>query len=792
MGDMRTRERFDADWRFHRGDIRVPDAVKSGVIGGLADVVKRGGGEHTKVAFMDREMRAETDPDTWPVVALPHDYVVEGKIARNEGDRNQGFLARGTGFYRKVFVLPEQDRDRKITLEFDGIFRNARIWVNGHHLLDHPSGYTSFTVDITDVARFGDEGPTCVLVRVDASEPEGWWYEGGGIYRHVWLTKTSRVHVGHWGTYVTTPVVTAGRATVRVETTVVNETAGAVRPVVETVIVDAQGKRVATGWKPVALAADGRGVTVQSLTVAKPRLWSPENPVLYQARTTVKVGGKVVDTYETVFGIRTIKWTLDGFFLNGSLTPLKGMCNHQDFAGVGVALPDSLHEYKIKVLKGMGANAYRCAHHPPAPELLEACDRLGMMVMDENRKLRSSETGLADLDALLYRDRNHPSVIVWSMENEEHLEGTAMGARILRRLARRARQVDPTRPTTAAMNHGWWTGGYADQVDIVGFNYGENSVSNSNVTEDHRDLKYHREHPGRRLVGTETNSTTTTRGIYADDPKRGYLNAYGTTIPGWTVNFEVAWRTYLRNPFLTGIFTWTGFDYRGEPTPYGWPCVNSHFGVLDTCGFPKDGSWFYRAMWRSEPLLHVFPHWNWKGREGKPVKVTAFTNVDRVDLYLNGKLQGSGEVPLATRVEWDVPFAPGELVAVGLRKGKPVIMTVVATTGPAAAIRLDPDRGVIAADGRDAVPVRVSITDELGRVAPTADDLVKFSVAGPAKIIGVGNGNPSDHAPDKAEQRKAFNGYCLVILQSTGKRGTIRLLARARGLKTARILLRAS
>ena len=798
----RIRESFDDGWRFMRGDINVPESVKSGMLGGLADAVARKGGKHLVIAFVDRGMKQATDPEKWPEVTLPHDWVVEGPFDRKDNPTH-GYRPRGIGHYRKVFGLPGNWDGRKVSLEFDGVFRNCTVWVNGHRMLEHRSGYTGFSVDITDVARYGKEGPNCVLVRVDARDTEGWWYEGGGIYRHTWLVAADRIHVAKWGTFVTTPVVAAKCAAIRVETTVLNETKAGAKAEVRTTIVDRRGRKVAAASSRTVIPAEGRTVVVQQVKVRRPALWSPDTPSLYRALTEVRAGGRKTDDCATTFGIRTIRFDADrGLFVNGMHTPVKGTCNHQDFAGVGVALPDSLHEYKIKVLKGMGCNAYRCAHSPHAPELLDACDRLGMLVMDENRKLASTPDELADLESLILRDRNHPSVFIWSLENEEPLEGTVMGARIVDSLVRLAHRLDPTRPTTGAQNHGHFEGGYSAKLDVKGYNYGHNWD---------RDVDYHRVHPEKPVTATESNATTTTRGIYDDIPAKGYANAYGTNVwqppYTWNTGLFIPWQSYLKHPFLTGVFVWTGFDYRGEPTPYKWPAVITNYGNIDLCGFPKDGYWHHKAMWSKEPVLHLMPHWNRPAtdvaRPGRPagrhgegalvsrcvngrgeVKVWALTNVDRVDLSLNGRDLGTRVIPRGGYGEWFVRWEPGTLRATGWKGGRMVTERVVETTGPAVALKVEPDRMGAKADGRDAVPVRISAVDARGRTVPDACPSVRFSVSGPARSIGVGNGDPSCHDPEKGDRVRAFNGLCLAILQSTGRRGRVTLTARATGLKT--------
>ena len=761
-------------------------------MGGLADVVARKRDAGEAVAYSDPETKRALDPERWRALTLPHDWVVETPFVNDPADQTHGFHPRGVGFYRKVFTLPGRDAGRRISLEFDGVFRSSTVWVNGHHVLDHRSGYTSFAADLSTVARYGAEGPNCVLVRVDAREKEGWWYEGGGIYRHVWLVRTGPVRVARWGTFARTAALTARRATVLLDVAVENGTGRRAACVVETALVDDRGRTVARARTRAGVPAAGRATVTQRFTVTRPRLWSSDAPRRYGARTGIRAGGRLVDAYETRFGIRTARFDPKrGFLLNGVVTPLKGTCNHQDFAGVGVALPDSLHRWKIDRLREMGSNAYRCAHHPPAPELLDYCDRVGMLVLDENRKLDASAQGLEDLRALIERDRNHPSVIAWCLENEERLEGTPMGARILGRLAAEARRLDPSRQTTAAQNHGH-VRLYQGQVDVAGFNYGHNLD---------KDAAYHRANPDQPVMATESNATIATRGEYASEPRRGVVMAYGTQMatPPWPWNsdYEVPWRAYERHPFLSGVFIWSGFDYRGEPSPYGWPCVNSNYGVMDTCGFPKDGYWHHKAMFTAGPVLHVFPDWN--RAPGSTVAVWAFTNCDRVQLWLNGRFLGARDVTRGRHAEWSVRFEPGALRAVGWRGGRIVTETVVETAGKPHALRLEADRARLAADGMDALPVRVSVVDRAGRVVPGAANDVRFSVNGPARIIGVGNGDPSSHEPDKGAgpepcrraRRRAFHGRCLVIVQSTGGRGRAKLSARAAGLKPARLGLRA-
>ncbi|HEY3237322.1 MAG TPA: beta-galactosidase GalA [Polyangiaceae bacterium] len=786
MTSPRTRETFDEDWTFYRGDIAIPESVKAGRAARLTDVPAKDEpkGKHLQIAFVDKETKAEVDPETWRKLDLPHDFCIEGDFLQtdSDADKTHGYLPRGIGFYRKVFPIPQEDKGKKIVLEFDGVFRNSRVWLNGQILKDHRSGYASFEVDVTDNLRYGDEGDNCVLVRVDATDTEGWWYEGCGIYRHVWIRKTSRVHVAQWGSYITTPSVSSLSATVRAEITVHNQTSSPASVKVMNTILDALGARLSFADAQLVVSADDQGVCVQTLEIHSPRLWSPETPVLYTLSTELRCGDELVDRYETTFGVRSFEFTSEGFFLNGKHTVIKGTCNHQDFAGVGVALPDSLQQYKIRLLKQMGSNAYRCAHHPPAPELLDACDRLGMLVMDENRQLDSSEKGLADLESMIYRDRNHPCIVMWSMENEEPFQGTERGARIMETLVRRAHRLDSTRPTLSAMNHGYYSGGYLEKMDLTGINYGHKGT----------DIELHEKKPERLQIGTEAAACCTTRGVYYPVPEKCYLDAYGHApaliewLSWWTCHYEIPWQRLLRHPFLTGMFVWSGFDYRGEPSPYGWPCINSHFGILDTCGFPKDEYYYYKANWSDEPLLHVFPHWNWAGRESEIIKVWVFTNCGEVELFLNGTSLGKKRVVRESHIEWEVPYTPGELRAVGSGGLGGALEKVVRTTGAPASIRLVPDRTELKGKG-DAIPVRVEILDSDDLIVPIASNLVRFFIQGPGEIAGVGNGDPSCLERDKADRRSAFNGLCLAIVKSDQSQGTVYLRAESDGLRGAEL-----
>ncbi len=773
ISDKRTKEKFDFNWQFHKGDIAIKRVVKAGAQGGLTDLnVKILTTNDTIIDYTKAESAKILYPRDWKEVNLPHDWAVEGTFVQDDNLGSQpagnGYLPTGVGFYRKEFEIPETDKGRKISIEFDGIFRNSTVYVNGHYLGNHQSGYTPSNYDLTDVLRYGNEGKNVILVKVDASECEGWWYEGAGIYRHTWFVETDRLHVDRFGTYITTPDVSDKEAVVSIKTTLKNEYKTAKNVMLVSKIVDNKGLVFDTKTSTVSIPSFDQTEIAQSGLIKKPLLWSPETPTLYKVLTEVSENGKIVDTYETTFGVRTVEINRNGVFLNGKLYPVKGTCNHQDFAGIGVALPDKINYYKLKLLKEMGSNGYRCSHHPPTPELLDMCDILGLLVLDENRYLSSSDEGLKDLSAMLYRDRNHPSVFIWSMENEEAIQGTVTGARILETMVTTTHKIDSTRKVTAAMNHARNDGGYGDVLDVLGYNYGDKQLAY---------VKDKEAHPDRVMFCTEGTSFVSTRGEYVNSWCPQTCSNSIIWQPGWGPYPGEDWGDIVKYPYLGGLFVWTGFDYRGEPTPFQWPAVSSQFGIMDVCGFPKDGYYAYKAAWGNDPVVHIFPHWNWPGKEGDTVKVHCYTNCDEVELSLNGKSLGKKKAEPFKMLIWPAIYKPGKLEAKGYKAGKLVTKDIVETTSAAAQVALNSDVTTLKADGCDVAVIRVAIKDDKGRVVPTADNLVKFEIQGPAKIIGTGNGNPTSHEPDKASQRKAFNGYCMILIQSDKTAGEIRLKA---------------
>jgi beta-galactosidase len=727
---QRERLLMDFGWKFHPGNEWgiAQDLSKAGTGSGPAST-----------SFSDA---------SWRTVNLPHDWAIELPFDSN-ADGGHGFKAVGRGFpsnsvawYRRTFELPKGDSGKRLWIEFDGAFRDCSVFLNGWFVGHHEGGYGSFRYDVTDVANCG--GKNILAVKVDASEFEGWFYEGAGIYRHVWLVKTGPVAIAPDGIFVSTQFknnIPEGPAPVSVETSLMNSQTEPADVRVECSIVDSASNVVAQSRETITITPSSTATLKQATQIRSPVLWSPESPALYHLVTTVWSGNKLLDRAEREFGIRTVAFDADkGFLLNGKPYVLKGTCNHQDHAGVGVALPDRLQYFRVSRLKEMGCNAYRTSHNPPTPELLEACDRLGMLVMDENRLLGSDRENLERLESFVRRDRNHPSVAIWSIANEEFsVQSRDDGGRVAETMQRRVKQLDPTRPVTCAANVGNEIWGISRVIEVRGWNY--------HIGETNMDA-YHREHPNQPNVGTEQASTVSTRGIYANDPARGYVSAYDDNAPSWANTAEAWWTFFASRPWLSGGFAWTGFDYRGEPTPYGWPCINSHFGILDTCGFPKDNFYYYQAVWTEPAFVHLLPHWNWPGKEGQEIDVRVIGNCDEVELALNGKSLGRAAATNSSPSRWKVKYAPGELTAVGFRHGNAVARSQAVTTGPASQVQLQPDRATINADGEDVSVVTVSLSDSEGRLVPVATNLVSFDLEGPGRILGVGNGDPSCHEPD--------------------------------------------
>jgi beta-galactosidase len=695
-----------------------------------------------KTGYGDGPASENFDDRAWRQLDLPHDWAVEQPFS-GSASHSHGYLTVGwkypensVGWYRKSFTIPESDLGKKISVQFDGVYRNSIVWVNGFYLGHEQSGYAGFEYDITDYLNYG--GNNVITVRADASIEEGWFYEGAGIYRHVWLNKTSPLHIGQYGIFASSEVK-GQNAEVTVRTTIENDGKKASNFTIEQSLIDAQGNVVAKGSNTnLALQPMLSQEYFTKLNVVNPKLWSPDSPYLYKLKTLVYEGSTPADNVETTIGIRTIRFDASqGFFLNGKPLKIVGTNNHQDHAGLGAALPDAMQEYRIKRLKDMGSNAYRCSHNPPTPELLDACDKQGMLVLDENRLQGIDQEHFDLLERMMKRDRNHPCVIVWSLGNEEWaIEGNIKGARITETMQRFAQTIDSTRRFTVAVSGGCGNGS-SETVDVMGFNY----LAQCNIDE------YHQNHPNQPKWGTEETSGCGARGVYADDKQNGFMEQFDRNDG---VSIERGWKFYDERPWLAGLFYWTGFDYKGEPNPLSWPAVVSQFGILDACGFPKDAFFYLKANWGNEPVLHLLPHWNWTGKEGQEIKVWAYSNCDEVELFLNKKSLGRKPMPENGHIEWPVKYKPGQLLAKGFKNGKEVMKTVVETTGAAKAIQLTPDyKTSLNADGEDVVVVTVKVNDAKGLNVPTADNNIGFGIEGPGKIIGVGNGNSTSHEPDK-------------------------------------------
>ena len=696
----------------------------------------------TKTGYGDGASAAQFEDRTWREVDLPHDWAVElpfsSAASHSHGYHTVGWKYPETsvGWYRKKFAIPASDLGRKIDIQFDGVFRDATVWVNGFYVGHEQSGYASSVYDITDYLNYGEEN--VVAVRVDASIEEGWFYEGAGIYRHVWMNKTDRLHVAPNGTFVTSEIK-GDNAELTVRTTVDNQFSLASTFNIEQTLIDASNHAVVSRKiENLTLKGVQSNIFFQKITVDKPNLWSIENPYLYCLETRIVTGGKTVDTYKTNIGIRTVRFDPNtGFFLNGKSVKIKGVNNHQDHAGVGVAIPDALQEFRVKRLKEMGNNAIRTSHHPATPELLDICDRLGMLILDENRLMGINQEHFDLLERFMVRDRNHPSVILWSLGNEEWaIEGNVKGARITKTMQEFAQKIDSSRAFTVAISGGW-DNGSGKVAQVMGYNY----IVQGNIDE------HHKKFPWQSGIGTEESNTIGTRGMYVDDKANGHMAA-SNRMPE-NVGTESGWQFYAARPFLAGLFFWTGFDYRGEPYPLSWPAVNSQFGIIDLCGYPKDIFYYLKSWWGNEPVLHIMPHWNWKGSEGQNIKVTLYSNAEEVELFLNKKSLGKKVMPINGHIDWDVNYQPGILLAKGYTKGKAAISQQVETTDVPAKVVLSSERLQVNADGEDVAVVTVRIVDQKNRFVPTANQDIAFSLNGPGKIIGVGNGDPASHDPEQ-------------------------------------------
>lgn len=763
---VNTREvlSLDKGWSFYQGDIPYP------VIKGHNMTYR-----NAKAGYVSGAASPDYDDSSWCMVDLPHDWAIEGSVNPN-ANLSQGYRDRGFGWYRRKFRLAPEDKGKHLEIQFDGISTHATIWVNGTVLHRNWCGYTSMYIDITPYATYGDNVNT-IAVRVDAEAQEGWWYEGAGIYRHTWLVKRSPLHIITDGVFAN-PVKKMGKQwEIPVEVSLYNAGKLSAEGEVEVTLISPDGEQVGRQSSTVSVTALRDKIVNLSLTVSDPQLWSPDSPVLYRVKTTVKRNGMVIDEVETKCGFRTIRFDKNtGFWLNGENIKIKGVCNHQDHAGVGVAVPDALWEFRLRKLKEMGVNAYRAAHNPMSKEFMAACDSIGIMVLDENRLFNTSPEYVRQLEWLVRRDRNCPSVILWSVFNEEPMQGTENGYEMVRRMYDVVKKMDSTRPVTAAMNGGFFSKYNVSQaVDVAGFNYQIKSYD-----------RFHEENPELPLISSEDGSAFMTRGEYVTDRSKNLMDSYDTQCANWGAIHRNAWKAVAERPWMAGCFYWTGFDYHGEPTPFRWPSTSSFFGIMDLCGFPKMAYYLHQAQWiKDEPVLHLVPHWNWPSDSiGKPIKVMALSNADKVKLLLNGKEISEQKVDPYEMNTWFVPYKPGKLEAIGYQNGKVVSRMKVETTGEPVRLRLIPYRHMLAGDGKDAMPVTVEALDSKGRHVPIADNMIEFTISGPAKIIGLGNGDPNCHELEKGNKRSLFNGLAQIIIQTTEGSGKVTLTATSAGMRS--------
>lgn len=776
--------------------------------------------------FINEEVSGAEEPATntsgWETVSVPHDWAISGEFDKSidvqetivieDGERKPrrrvgrtGALPHiGVGWYRKSLDIPVSYKNKRVHLEFDGAMSHAKVYLNGQFIGEWPYGYASFGFDITDAVDFG--GENILAVRLENKPYSSRWYPGAGIYRDVRMVVTNPVFVKQWGTYVTTPEIQNGKGTVHHSTTLVNTSGKEKEVSVETEIFDANGTSVAIISDEVTLQEE---ITFdQHLEVASPRLWSVETPILYAAVTKIYEDGKEVDAYKTPFGFRYFEFTNnDGFFLNGKRVQLKGVCLHHDLGPLGAAFNVSSLRHRLTLLQEMGCNAIRTSHNPMAPEMLDLADEMGFLVINEafdEWKYPKTENGYnklwdewaeKDMVAFIHRDRNHPSVIAWSIGNEIREQNIDGGAKYCQFLVDICHREDPTRPTTAGFNK-WQAAienGFADIVDVVGWNYKPQHYN-----------FIHGKFPDWKMYGSETASTVSSRGEYffpavervhyTREPY--HSNSFDMEFPRWATSPDREFAAQDSFRFIAGEFVWTGIDYLGEPTPFNeeWPSRSSYFGIIDLCGIPKDRFYLYQSKWTDKEVLHLLPHWNWE--PGQKVSAHCYTSFDKGELFLNGKSLGVREKDPSSlyttyRLVWDdITYEPGELKVVALdENNQPVKETVVKTAGEPAKIVLEADRTVIAADGKELAFVTVSVVDKDGILCPTADHLIDFSVTGEGIVKAVGNGDPTSLESFVESKRKAFNGKCMVLIQSSQEEGEIFLNATSKGLSGEKITI---
>jgi len=799
---------FDRDWRFQLYPLGTQD-------------------EKLKLQSPDQ------DDSSWRKLNVPHDWAIEGDFQMDLPGRTGKLPYVGIGWYRKSFVVSGSDKGKRIFIDFDGAMSRTKVWLNGNFVGQWPYGYSSFRLELTPYINFGADN--IIAVRLENPEDSARWYPGAGIYRHTWLVKTNPIHVGHWGTFVSTPSVTEAQAEIKAAATIHNQTQSDVTiSLRQEVTLEGSSRVLASAQTDnIVIRANSSDCQTEMLAIKAPNLWGIESPMLYQLTTKVIECGNTVDVYRTPFGIRTTHFDAQkGFHLNGKRLYLKGVCLHHDLGPLGAAVHHAAIKRQLVLLKEMGCNAIRTAHNPPAPELLELCDRMGFVVIDEAfdcwaaGKMENDyhkcfdEWHEKDIVALVHRDRNHPSVVMWSSGNEVREQGDRVkGQAISRRLTAIFHREDPTRPVTVGCNNpNAAFNGLADTIDVFGYNY-----------KPHLYAKFSRQRPHQPFYSSESASCISSRGEYffpvSENKGEGFFNyqvsSYDLYAPPWAMAPDREFRGQDESSVVAGEFVWTGFDYLGEPTPYNRdatlmlnfhnasekkelervfkkmggqsPSRSSYFGILDLCGFKKDRFYIYQARWRPEfPMVHILPHWNWPDRIGKITPVHVYTSGDEAELFLNGKSLGrKKKKPLTYRIRWDdVLYDPGTLLCVAYKNGKKWAENSVATTGEPSALKLTADRKTLDADGRDLSYITLEVVDREGRMVPRADTRVKFSVEGPAEIIATGNGNAIDHTSFGSLQRNAYNGMCLAIVRTVkGQTGTILICAESENVRSAEILL---
>lgn len=762
----RERLSLDGGWWFHLGDVPFPEIKTHGASYNNAKAGNAGGAA-----------ALEYDDSDWRHLDLPHDWAVEGPFDPKE-NISQGYRPRGIGWYRRYIRVEESERGRYMELQFDGIATRATIWVNGNEVAHNFSGYNATHIDITPYLRYGDALNT-IAVRVDANAMEGWWYEGAGIYRHSWLIKTNPVHIISDGIHATPRQAANGEWQLPVAVTLDNSGKQADNVDVEITVADPSGKQIARQTQSVDVPLFTATAASIVVKVPSPQLWSLQQTNLYSVTAKVLQAGKVIDEQSLKTGFRKIYFDAQkGFFLNDQHVKLQGICMHQDHAGVGVAIPDSIWEYRLRRLKELGVNAIRFSHNAPAPEVLDMVDRMGFLVMDENRNFNPSPDYMKQLEWMVRRDRHHPGIILWSVFNEEPVQGTEVGYEMVRRMVSAVKALDDTRPVTAAMNGGMFGDVNVSQaVDVVGFNYQVKDYD-----------RFHELYPKVPLTSSEDTSAFMTRGEYTTDAAKKLIASYDDDFAVWGNSHRDAWEAIAKRDFIAGGFVWTGFDYRGEPTPNEWPSVSSVFGIMDLNGFAKDAYYIHQVQWiRDRPLIYVAPHWNWAGKEGQDIRVMVMTNTERVKLLLNGQEIGEQKADHYRMNYFTVPYAPGKLEAIGFNGDKQVTRATVETTGDAVALQLIPDRKNLQANGRDALPITVQAVDTKGRVVPDAANNLSFTISGAGKSIGHGNGNPNSHEDEKGNSRKLFHGLAQLIVQADDLSGTLHVQVHSPGLKSASV-----